>query len=121
MASVEIICPACGADTLLRRESVYEGLRVVGVRRLCASCGHVFEREEDVPFKQTRTTSIFSEADRGVKVEIFRDDEKGHTCRYCEHYVVNPFTQWCGLHHKDVEATDTCGRFSARPQKPAQE
>lgn len=35
-------------------------------------------------------------------------------CRHCVHYVVNPFTQKCMLHHRDVSATDTCPDFEAK-------
>jgi len=48
--------------------------------------------------------------------DIFAEDEKGRNCRYCKHYVVNPFTQRCGLHGRTVEATDTCEDFQSAPR-----
>jgi hypothetical protein len=109
--SVEIVCRACGKDTLIRREPVFDGFKKVGEQLLCASCGHVYGGEDDVPFKTARRSSIFSEADKPRKVDVFRDDEKGHMCRHCKHYLVNPFTQRCGMHFKEVQATDSCSDF----------
>ena len=109
--NVEIVCSACGADALLRREPVYEGFKKTGERLLCSACGHEFASEDDVPFKEKRQPALFTEADRPEKVEVFRSDEKGHNCRHCEHYVVNPFVQRCAIHHREVEATDLCRDF----------
>jgi hypothetical protein len=35
-------------------------------------------------------------------------------CRNCRSYVVNPYTQKCMLHEREVTATDTCDDFSER-------
>jgi hypothetical protein len=35
-------------------------------------------------------------------------------CRNCRSYVVNPFTQKCMLHEREVTATDTCPDFERR-------
>jgi hypothetical protein len=55
--------------------------------------------------------AVFTDADRSADVDVFEENEAGHLCRYCVHYVVNPFMQWCALHKREVEATDTCDRF----------
>lgn|GEM_PF-260963 len=114
MKPLEIICSACGADTLLRRESEYEGFVRKGEKLICASCGHRYASEAEVPFKQKKAISIFTEADKFKKVEIFKSEEAGKNCRHCEHYVVNPFTQRCGLHNRVVQATDICGDFEVK-------
>ena len=120
--NVEIVCTACLVDTLVRREPTYEGLKKVGERFFCSSCGHEFATEADVPFKQRKKQAIFTEADKLKKVDVFRGDEKGRICRYCDHYTVNPFTQRCGLDNKIIQATDTCGRFEKKPEpKPPAE
>ena len=123
MKGVEIVCTGCGRETLLRREPVYDGFVKKGERLLCASCGHEFAGEAEVPFKARKTVSVFGEDDRPRTVEIFKGDEKGRNCRYCKHYVVNPFTQRCGLHHREVQATDCCEKFEkkADPAPPAQQ
>ena len=118
--ALEILCSACGADTLLRREPRYEGFRKVGERLLCAACGHEFPSEAEVPFKQKRTLAVFGAEDAPQTVRIFADDERGRNCRYCRHYVVNPFTQRCGLHFKAVQATDVCPDFES-PAPPTEE
>jgi hypothetical protein len=118
---VEIICSACGADTFVRREPEYDGFVKKGEKFICSSCGHRFANESEVPFKQKKKSSIFSEADKFKKVEIFKSEEKGRNCRYCKHYVVNPFTQRCGLHNKLVQATDLCEKFEKAEEKKKEE
>lgn len=113
-ASLEIVCKACGKDTLVRREAVYEGFKKTGEKYVCASCGHAYGSEAEVPFKVSRRSAVFTDADRTPKVEVFRAEEKGRTCRHCANYLVNPFTQRCGLHFKEVQATDSCADFEAK-------
>ena len=113
--SIEILCPACAAEALLRREPKYDGFKKTGERLFCAACGHEFASEQDVPFKQKKKPSVFADADRPRKVNIFRSDEKDRNCRHCKHYVVNPFIQRCALHHREVQATDLCADFDAKP------
>jgi hypothetical protein len=114
---LEILCAACGADTILVREPRYEGLRKTGETLKCAACGREYAGENEVPFKQKATPRVFNQSDAARRVSVFQESEKGRTCRYCRHYVVNPFTQRCGLSFKPVEATDSCGKF-AEPDKP---
>ena len=111
---VAIVCSACGAETFLKRVPKYDGFKRVGDDLYCASCGHVYADEAQVPFKDPCRPRVFSADDAPRRPDIFRGDEKGRTCRYCRHYVINPFTQRCGLHNRVVEATDTCGQFEAR-------
>lgn len=114
--AVEIICTACGADTLVKREPTYEGFKKVGERFSCSACGHEFPSEAEVPFKQQKKVAVFTEADKLKKVDVFKADDKGNTCRHCAHYTVNPFTQRCGLTHKIVQATDSCGQFEKKKE-----
>lgn len=109
--SVEILCAACGADTLVKMEPVYEGFKKVGETFACVSCGHIYASETEVPFKVKCRLSVFTEADRVKQPDVFDGDEKGRNCRRCKHYVVNPFIQRCGRHHREVQATDGCGEF----------
>ena len=108
---VEIVCSACGEDTFVRREPLYDGFVKKGEVFVCSSCGHRYESEAEVPFKQAKKVSIFTDADKFKKVEIFKSDDFEKNCRHCRHYVVNPFTQRCGLHNRIVQATDLCGQF----------
>ena len=64
---------------------------------------------------------VFTESDKSRRVDVFEDHEKQSTCRYCEHYVVNPFTQRCGLRFREVEATDSCGDFVLREEEEEDE
>lgn len=117
---VEIICPHCGAETLLKRDSVYEGFKKTGEALSCAACGFVFSSESEVPFKARAVSpAIFTDADRSEKVSVFDEGENKIICRYCGNYVVNPFVQFCSRHKKEVQATDSCPQFSSAPENPA--
>jgi len=118
MKTVEIICSHCGADTLLKREAVYDGFTKTGEKLICSSCGFEYASESEVPFKARQTEpKIFTDADRSKKVEVFDDGENARLCRYCANYIVNPFTQFCALHRKEVQSTDTCPQFQKAEQK----
>jgi rubredoxin len=117
---LEIVCRACGAETFVRRMAVYEGFRKTAEKFACLACGFVYEREADVPFKARATPTIFTEQDRPKKVDVLRDEKDVRNCRRCRHYVVNPFTQRCGLHLRRVEATDLCDEFEP-PEAPLPE
>ncbi len=117
MKAVEIICTNCDTEAFLKREPVYEGLTKAGEILSCSACGFVFASEEDVPFKEkTAAPQVFTEADRSEKVEVFDEGENKRLCRYCAHYVVNPFMQFCSHHKKEVQATDTCAQFLAKEE-----
>ena len=85
---------------------------------MCTSCGFEYSSEEEVPFKAKKTDpEIFTDADRPEKIEVFEDSENSRLCRYCSNYIVNPFTQFCAIHKKEVQATDTCPRFEQTKEK----
>ncbi|MDO9541930.1 MAG: hypothetical protein Q7J98_06365 [Kiritimatiellia bacterium] len=109
---IEIICPACGNDALLKRTPSYDGFRRVGEKLLCSSCGHSFADEAEVPFKTKQQSALFDRSELEPRPRIFRDDDAMRLCRHCAHYVVNPFIQRCALQQKEVEATDSCARFT---------
>jgi hypothetical protein len=112
MSAVEIICRNCGTDTLLHREALYDGFTKIGEKLTCAACGFEYPSEEDVPYKaKEKDPVIFTEDDRSAKIEVFDDAENKRLCRYCANYIVNPFTQFCSIHKKEVQATDTCSGF----------
>ena len=117
--SAEARCPACGRESLLLRKTKYDGFTKIGEETTCAACGHVFA-EPDIPAAAPKKSDIFGADDQPKKIELFKTGEVEKLCRHCLHYTVNPFRQWCALHRRDVEATDTCDKFSARPpEKPA--
>ena len=109
-----IMCSECGEDTINEKKPVYEDFRKVGNRLFCASCGHEFNDIGEVPFKEKKSPSLFDE-DVPSRPGVFAEEEDIRNCRRCRHYIVNPFTQRCGLHFKPVEATDICDDFEARP------
>ncbi len=114
--SAEQFCERCGRDTLALEKPVYDGFTKVGDQVVCATCGTPFE-EEQLKAAGPVKPCIFGDDDRSPAVNVFDEGENRRLCRYCLHYIVNPFKQWCGLHRKEVEATDTCGRFAERKEK----
>ncbi|OQA28486.1 MAG: hypothetical protein BWY59_00741 [Verrucomicrobia bacterium ADurb.Bin345] len=113
---VEMVCSACGKDTLLVRKPKYEGFTRVGDELTCSSCGHEYADEASVPFKGRERVQVFTDGDRSPQVKVFREGEAARLCRYCISYVVNPFMQWCSTHKKEVQATDTCKQFKRKPE-----
>lgn len=116
MAGLEIICSECGADALIKREPIYDGFKKIGEELSCSACGHKFLSETDVPFKEARKPSVFDESDKAKVIDVFADEERGRNCRYCQNYLVNPFTQRCSLHFKEVKATDFCDDFEPKQE-----
>ncbi len=119
MASVEIICGFCGQESLLKRMPKFDGFKKVGETLTCAACGHEYDDEAEVPFKQRQKPKVFDESDASRPVKVFDESEAERLCRHCKHYVVNPFVQRCSKHGKVVEATDTCRAFEKKPISPA--
>ena len=116
---VEMVCTVCGADTIIVRSPIYDDFKKIGETIKCAACGHEYAGENLVPFKQKKQPGVFNESDESRKISVFCESERGKTCCYCRHYVVNQFTQRCGLHFGSVEATDSCEKFAVidDPQK----
>lgn len=114
----ELFCPVCAKNTLVIREPVYDGFTRTGERMKCATCGHAFAAPETTPASTPKVPAIFSEDDLPAPIELFSEGENRVMCRYCKNYLVNPFKQWCGLHAKEVEATDTCAQFEPKPEPP---
>ncbi len=112
--SIEITCPACGKESLLRRTPEYDGFKRTGEKLSCGLCGHVFADEAAVPFKEKKAPLVFSQDDRPAPVRVFSEDENARLCRYCVYYVVNPFVQRCSHLKKEIEATDTCDHFAPK-------
>jgi len=119
-ASMEIQCTACGALTLARKEPVYEGFKKCGEAYVCTGCGARYASAEETPFVQAaRRPRVFTEADKPRALEIFSEDERRHSCGWCRHFVVNPFSQRCGLTNSETQATDLCVRFEKRDEPGA--
>jgi len=115
--SIEIICTACGRETFLKRTPRYEGFKRAGENLICAACAHVYADEAEVPFKIKSQPKLFDPNELDAKPEVFKPGEATRLCRLCAHYVVNPFIQRCALLKKEVEATDSCGKYK-KPKPP---
>lgn len=113
------ICKQCGKEAIFVREAVYEGFTKVGEQEKCSLCGYTemvqpVVEEASSPAPGFELPSIFDESDRSVDIQLFDEGENRQICRYCVSYIVNPFTQRCVKHQREVDATDTCSEFSCR-------
>ncbi len=111
----ESFCPTCGIDTLMIKEPIYDGFTRMGEQIKCAVCGTVMTPPLET-VEPKKTSSLFTDDDRSPVIQLFDEGENRILCRYCNHYTLNPFRQWCGLHFREVEATDTCEQFEAKPE-----
>ncbi len=111
----EIACTACGRTALARIEPVYAGFKKVGEEVVCTACGHRYAGREAAPFAAADARpGVFTEADKPREPKVFADDERRKCCAWCAHFVVNPFSQRCGLANRAVDATDLCIRFTPK-------
>ena len=118
---LEIRCAVCKRVTLARAEPVYEEFRKVADAFVCTACGHRYASREATPFVAAEgRPRVFSEADKPAAAKVFKAGERRHTCGWCRHFIVNPFSQRCGLRNREVEATDECLRFTLRPETAAE-
>ena len=104
-------CPACGEVSLFVREPVYDGFTKTGEVCKCTSCGAEHAPAALTPGGGTTVPDVFADVERPAEVRIEGQGEQPPFCRYCSHYVVNPFTQRCGISLQEVDATDTCESF----------
>lgn len=100
--SKKIFCPNCRQESAVKVVKQYDGFTLVGKISTCAFCGYEFEEEEPEVIKE-------------IPPGWVKDENLKKVCRRCLHYVVNPFVQKCGISQREVEATDTCEKFSRRP------
>ena len=115
MQKVEIICNNCQKQTFINRDPIYDGLKKIGEKLSCTTCGYTYKDEKSIPFLDNpKKDFIFNESDKSKKLNIFSENEVKGLCRQCNSYIINPFTQFCATHKREVEATDSCSRFEVR-------
>jgi len=118
---MEIRCTACRHLTLARAEPVYEDFKKVAETFVCTACGYRYSSREKTPFVDAEgRPRVFSDADKPAAVKVFKSDERRRSCAWCRFFIVNPFSQRCGLNNRLVEATDVCARFAAKPDQPVE-
>ena len=109
-------CPICKQETLFTVDAVYDGFKKVGESRTCSVCGYVMkgDRPEAAP-KKDPLADLFGDDAKPERIELFDvEKETGKMCRKCMHYVIHPFTQRCGVHDIEVQATDSCEQFEKK-------
>lgn len=110
-------CPHCQKETLFTVEPVYDGFRKVAERKTCSACGKTLDGDSPPASssKPDPLAALFGDDATPEKLNLFDvEEETGRLCRKCKHYVLHPFTQRCGLHDMEVQATDSCPQFAAK-------
>ena len=106
-------CAHCQQEAWIQEETIYDGFTPRRTVLVCALCGAACppeitaKTEADSPL-----VNLFGTLEKAP--EIFSENEAKNLYRYCGSYVVNPFTQFCSHHKKEVEATDSCPAFTPR-------
>ena len=118
MKAMEIHCSAYRETTLVRAEPVYDGFKKTGEAFVCTACGARYASAAETPFvRGDARPRVFTEKDKPRALSVFSDDERQRSCGWCRHFVVNPFSQRCGLTNKETQATDLCVRFEKKEEK----
>ncbi len=105
-------CDHCHKETLFVEEAVYEGFKKVGENLKCCVCGNFSSKESVSESKVDPLAALFGEEAAEEKIHLFDvEPETSNLCRKCAHYVIHPFTQRCGIHDREVSATDSCDQF----------
>ena len=99
-----ILCPHCSQEAPVKTKKIYQGLKYIGNQYTCGFCQYEFS-ENEIPWAEEKTLNVIDTTDTG------------HICQYCKHYIINPFTQRCLIHQKDVNATDSCAQFIKKEPK----
>jgi len=95
-----IKCPQCGEKSFIKTENIYEGFKVIGVKKTCGLCGYEIKDEDKIEFIEDP--------------KILSDEPEKKFCRDCIYYVVHPWTQKCTLLNKEVTALDSCEKFQRK-------
>jgi DNA-directed RNA polymerase subunit RPC12/RpoP len=107
------ICSSCGKEVLFLAEPVYDGFKKTGEILTCPTCGFTADAAPcSAAPKADPLAALFGDDHRPETVDLFDvEAETAKSCRKCTHYVIHPFTQRCGLHDREVSATDCCSDF----------
>lgn len=117
-----ILCPHCGRDSFLRKESIMDGFRKTGEVLKCASCGVEIE-SVSIEKKESASVStaekgkalldLLGESDFVANKNVLEGTER-RFCRDCVHRVMNAFRIHCSLHDRNVNSMDDCDDFKKR-------
>lgn len=109
------MCEKCHQETLFVSEPVYEGFKKIGESYRCSGCGALQASARTASANVDPLAALFGKDAAPEKISLFDvDAETACLCRKCAHYVIHPFTQRCGLHDREVSATDSCEQFEAK-------
>lgn len=97
------------------KEAVYQGFKKTGETLRCSLCGKVSAATASMEAKADPLAALFGEDAQPEALSLFDvEAETAKLCRKCSYYVIHPFTQRCGLHDKEVSATDSCPDFKTK-------
>lgn len=123
-AGDSFVCPFCGRDTFLKKESKMDGWVKIGEVLKCVACNA--EVEALTPSSQVASQDSKTNASQALLELLGETPPKpvsspfeGETvafCRDCSFMVANAFRMYCSKHDKDVNSMDDCPDFRNRHQ-----
>ena len=119
-----ILCPACGAQSMVKSRLVmsedWSSKRKVLVCAFCnAELGSTDENEKAAkPSADSGKSKLAAllgddvEHSCNVRINVEQGDEK--VCRNCRHLAVHPFKNVCLLSQMEVDTMDDCEKFELK-------
>jgi len=121
------LCPRCGKNSFLKKESVMDGWKKTGEVLKCASCGMTVETvgaadatahgPAGTPSAEKRASDALSAllgGDAGIKTVNPLADAERRFCRDCKFRVASAFRMYCTKRERDVNPMDDCPDYQNR-------
>ena len=121
----EYLCPHCGKNSFLKKETVMDGWTKKGDVLKCASCGTLVcelkehAKENSDPLKSSaadKFKSLLGDKDFVPRPKIELSETDSHFCKDCAFLIPHPFVTRCSKTGKDVNPMDDCPDFSRRKE-----
>lgn len=114
-----VVCPHCGERTVIKEKKIFDdGFSLKEIKFLCGLCGGEVEKSNGSEKKDAGASSAAAErlsallgGEKVQKMVLAPEEDDGHFCLHCRHYIKHPFLTRCALTLKEVQATDSCGKF----------
>lgn len=117
----EFECEFCNKHSFLIKKTIMDGWTKKNEVLSCSSCGKIIEeiktddltgRHDDTENDKLDKLAKFLGTEKEKKKTIKSEEKK--FCRDCEHYIIHPFVNRCGLKDIEVHPMDDCGLFKRK-------
>ena len=119
------LCPRCGKNSFLKKESVMDGWKKTGEVLKCAACGMTVEEvggtdgsaPAAAPSPEKRASDALAALLGGideVKTVSPLTGAERRFCRDCRFRVASAFRMYCTKRERDVNPMDDCPDYRSR-------